>query len=199
MRRSFLLLALLVSLRAGAAESCLIVYGQGRNLGEPPQNEAWDRINARFNEAVTTRLRAAGLDAQPLLLKLGETDLSAAVELLTARAEARGCSRVVDTTVFADPDSALIVRLRVHPLLGKLGPTAAGAETPRIGAPLYTAQSEFDFNRRTLERLNFQALAGEMVGGYLEQAGVRPAAAAAFPSQSRAAQPAAPASAAGSR
>jgi len=195
-----LLLALLASMHAGAAESCLVVYGQGRNLGEAPQNEAWDRINARFNGAVTERLRAAGLDAQPLLFKLGETDLAAAVGLLTERAAAAGCSRVVDTAVFADTDGALIVRLRVHPLLGGIGPTAAAAEPPRIGAPLYTAQSQFDFNRRTLERLNFPALAGEMVGGYLEQAGlVTPPAAAASPSQSRAAPPAAPASAAGSR
>ena len=194
-----LLLLSAMTMHAAAAESCLIVYGQGRNLGEAPQNEAWDRINARFNEAVTDRLRAAGLDAQPLLLKLGETDLAAAVGLLTARAEARGCSRVVDTAVFADTDGALIVRLRVHPLLGKLGPTVAGAGSSHVGAPLYTAQSEFDFKRRTLERLNFPALAGEMVGGYLEQAGVTPPAAAASPSQLHAAPPAEPASAAGSR
>lgn len=178
-----LLLAAMMTMHAGASEPCLIVYGQGRNLGEAPQNEAWDRINARFNGAVTERLRAAGLDAQPLLLKLGETDLAAAVGLLTERAEAQGCARVVDTAVFADADGALIVRLRVHPLLGKLGPTAAGAGPSRIGAPLYTAQSEFDFKRRTLERLNFPALAGEMVGGYLEQVGVRPPAAAASRSQ----------------
>jgi len=194
-----LLLCAALTIPAGAAEPCLIVYGQGRNLGEAPQNEAWDRINARFNGAVTERLQSAGLDAQPLLFKLGETDPAAAVGLLSARAGARGCSRVVDTAVFADPGGALIVRLRVHPLLGGMGPTAASAEPPRIGAPLYTAQSEFDFNRRTLERLNFPALAGEMVGGYLEQAGLTPPAAAASPSQSRAAPPAAPASAAGSR
>ena len=177
------LLALAFVLTSGAARAaqpptaCLIVYGHGRNVGEVPQNQAWDRINARFNALVTARLRAAGLQAEPLLFKVGETDVQTAIQILTTRAEAQGCSRVVDTAVFADDNGALIVRLRVHPLLGRFGPVAKPGPT-RIGTPLYTGQSEFDLNARTLEHLKLEAMADSMVADYLKQS-----AAAASPSQ----------------
>ena len=151
---------------AAPAASCLMVYGHGRNIGEPAQNEAWDRINARFNAAVTGRLEAAGLKAWPLVFKVGATDIGEDVQMLLGEAARQGCTRVVDTAVFGDENKALIVRMRVHPLLGSVGPLA-GSTLPRVGEPIYTGQNDFDLNLRTLERLNLEALASSMVNDYL--------------------------------
>ncbi len=183
MRMAILLLALAGAGSAWAdsppqRSDCLIVYGQGRNIDEPPQNEAWDRINLRFNTAVTARLRAAGISAHPLVFKVGVTDLATAVKTLAIHAQAKGCSKVVDTAVLADENGTLVVRLRVHPVLGLAGPIAAGA-IPHIGGALYTGRSEFDLNARTLDHLDLEALAATMVGDYL----VSKSAAAASPSQ----------------
>ncbi|WP_077036869.1 hypothetical protein [Pelomonas sp. KK5] len=168
MKGRLLMAALLAcaTLQAAAA-GCLLVYGQGRNVGAPAQNEAWDRINARFNGAVTARLRSAGFEAEPLLLKTGVLEPAQAVELLVERARERGCARIVDTAVFANEEGALVVRLRVHPLLlAEAGPILRPTP-PRIGAPLYTGQSESAFTAAALERLNFDSLAGSLLEGWL--------------------------------
>jgi hypothetical protein len=147
---------------ADAPSPCLIVYGHGRNIGvDEAQNAAWDRLNAQFNERLTERLQQLGLQATPLLFKIGVTDIGTALAQLLAEAERRRCTRVADTAVFAnDETQTLVVRLRVHPL-----------QDGRIGEPLYTAQHEVDLNPRNLQRLDFAALARQMADGY--QAGQR--------------------------
>jgi hypothetical protein len=152
-----------------APPACLIVYGSGRNFGDAQENAAWDRANALFNAAVVARLAEAGLRAQPLLLPVGSVPPAQAVAQLLDLAQRQGCRRIVDTAVFANEASdALVLRLRVHPLLGAgLGPLQAGAQ-PSIGEPLYTAQREFPLNSaRPLEPKRLQGLAREMAAGYL--------------------------------
>ena len=150
--------------QAAEAPSCLVVYGHGRNIGSADENAAWDRINGLFNRQVSEQLQAHGLRAVPLLFRVGETELAAAVEQLVDAARRQDCPRVVDTTVFADETAGrLIVRLRVHPLLAG-GPRAQAAA--RIGTPLYTSQNDFDLNR-PLDRLQLDLLARQMVDGYL--------------------------------
>ena len=149
---------------------CLIVYGHARNSGDAAENEAWDRVNQTFNAQVTQRLRAGGQRALPLLFKAGVTDVADAVATLVDAAERQGCQRVVDTAVFADGDGkTLIVRLRVHPVLGRAGPRALAAAAPRIGEAVYSSQRDLELNQRTLERVNLAALAEQMVAAYLSE------------------------------
>lgn len=160
-------IALTVAFAPPAAADCLVVYGNGRNLGDARDNAHWDRLNAQFNAAVVARLRAADLKAEPLVFRVG-VDLAGASRALIETALRDGCQRIVDTTVFAnygDP-STLVVRLRVHPLLGAHGPRLPDAR-PRIGEPLYTGQREYELNERSLARLKLDALAVELVEDYL--------------------------------
>ena len=169
---ALLVLATLATARAQAPETvaapCLIVYGHARNSGDAAENAAWDRLNARFNEQVTRRLQTRGQPAESLLFKAGVTDVAESVAGLVERAQQRGCPRVVDTAVFADGEAqTLVVRLRVHPLLGSVGPRAVPSAVLRIGEPIYSAQRDLDLTQRSLDRVNLAALAEQMVDGYL--------------------------------
>ena len=168
-----LMLATLPTARAQAPETaaaapCLIVYGHARNSGDAAENAAWDRLNARFNEQVTRRLQASGQAAESLIFKAGVTDVAEAVAGLIERARQRGCPRVVDTAVFADGEAqTLVLRLRVHPMLGSAGPRVVPNAAWRIGEPIYSTQRDLDLSQRSLERVNLAALAEQMVDGYL--------------------------------
>lgn len=172
MRRLLMLLLMTCAASAASAQApCVIVYGNGRNVGDARENAAWDRANLNFNAQVVARLTEAGLRAVPMVFKVGEVAPRASVELLIAEAQRQGCRRVVDTAVFANEESAaLVVRLRVHPLLASLGPRVTSAQ-PTIGEPLFTSQRDFDLSR-ALESLQLDLLARQMADGYLaEQAG----------------------------
>lgn len=166
-----LALLLLLAAQEGAAQPapCVIVHGNGRNLGDAQENEAWDRVNAQFNAQVVERLAEAGLRALPMRVPVGSIAPQLAVARLLEAAQREGCRRVIDTAVFADEAAAaLVVRLRVHPVLASLGPRQAAAE-PQIGEALYTSQRDFALgNARALERPRLEALAREMVEAYLE-------------------------------
>lgn len=165
--RALLFAIALAAVAPSAAADCLIVYGNGRNLGDARDNAHWDALNAQFNAGVVARLRAADLRAEPLLFRVG-VDLAAASRTLMETARRDGCLRIVDTTVFAnyaDP-ATLIVRLRVHPLMVAQGPRLPGAQ-PRIGEPLYTGQREYELNERAMARLKLEAIAAELVEDYL--------------------------------
>jgi len=153
---------------------CLIVYGHGRNLGSEAENLAWDRLNLRFNQQVAASLDAAGRRVVPMLLRVGSSDLAATLEAVLGEAQRQGCELVVDTAVFADDaNAALVLRLRVHPLLPALGPRA-GARLPRVGEAIYTSQRDFDFSPRVLERLKLDQLAQEMTAAYLADTAAKP-------------------------
>lgn len=173
-------LAILMStsgaLMAQTPPPCLIVYGHGRNIGSEAENLAWDRLNLRFNQQVATSLDAAGRRVVPMLLRVGSSDLAATLEAVLGEAQRQGCDQVVDTAVFADDASAaLVLRLRVHPLLPALGPRIGGGSLPRVGEASYTSQRDFDFsNPRVLERLKLEQLAAEMTAGYLADVAAKP-------------------------
>ena len=151
-----------------AATPCVIVFGQGRNGSEDDAraNASWNDVNRTFNAQVASDLSAAGLRVHMLLAPVEVSDLAAIIGAITARADREGCTRIVETTIFADDaEHVLIVRLRAYPIL----PGVAAGLPSRIGDPLYTDQQEFQLTQRTLERLVPAALGKEMAAGYLRQ------------------------------
>ncbi|MCH7342567.1 hypothetical protein LZ017_04140 [Pelomonas sp. CA6] len=134
---------------------CTLVHGHGRN--HDPRDEAanrqWDALNRRFHQAVMERLAQAGWTLDGLWLGVAETDLQANAQRLLDQARERGCTRVLDGTVFAEPaQGLLILRLRLHPLLQAQGPLRPGLP-PRIGEPIYQSRRELALEPRVLERL----------------------------------------------
>lgn len=156
---------------AGSASSaapgapCVLLFGQGRNFDpeQPAANRRWDEANGAFNLAVREPLAAAGLPVINLVLPVSATDLPRNLQGLLAEVQRRGCTRVLETALFADvAQGLLIARLRVYPVLGLLGPQAAGSQ-PRIGAVAYTQQKEFTLDARVMDRVNPSRL-GRVMG-----------------------------------
>lgn len=135
---------------------CLLMFGQGRNYdaGQPAMNRRWDEANAAFALAAREPLVAAGLPVINVVLPVAATDLPRNLQGLLAEVQRRGCTRVLETAVFADTaQGVLIARLRVYPVLGMLGPQAAGPQ-PRIGAIAYTQQKEYALDARLMDRVD---------------------------------------------
>ena len=156
---------------AGSASSaapgapCVLLFGQGRNFDpeQPAANRRWDEANGAFNLAVREPLAAAGVPVINLVLPVSATDLPRNLQGLLAEVQRRGCTRVLETALFADvAQGLLIARLRVYPVLGLLGPQAAGSQ-PRIGAVAYTQQKEFTLDARVMDRVNPSRL-GRVMG-----------------------------------
>jgi hypothetical protein len=143
-----------VSVASGAP--CVMLFGQGRNFDadRPAANRRWDEANSAFNLAAREPLVAAGLPVVNVVLPVSATDVPRNLQGLLAEVQRRGCTRVLETAVFADAaQGLLIVRLRVYPVFGMLGPQAAGS-VPRIGAVAYTQQKEFALDARVMDRVN---------------------------------------------
>ncbi len=143
---------------------CVLLLGHGRNFdpAQAAQNQHWDRLNQAFNQAVREVLDEAALRSVALVLPVSATDLAQNLQQVLDAAGREGCSQVLETTVFANPETpALIARLRLYPLLDNRGPRAAPAR-PRMGGISFTNQREFDLSPRGLERLRPQALGREM-------------------------------------
>lgn len=141
---------------AASGAPCVLLFGQGRNFDpeQPAANRRWDEANGAFNLAVREPLAAAGLRVINLVLPVSATDLPRNLQGLLAEVQRRGCTRVLETALFADvAQGLLIARLRVYPVLGLLGPQAAGSQ-PRIGAVAYTQQKEFTLDARVMDRVN---------------------------------------------
>jgi hypothetical protein len=165
MRRELTTAAVLLALAASAASApaCTVVFGQGRN---PPTAGApdWDGLNGRFNAAVARALDADGRRVISVTASSAQIDPQAAGLALLQRADDAGCATLVETTVFADGPEALVLRLRVYPLLPQLdGGRIAGL---RIGAPLFVTQRELALS--ALGRLRPEQLAAQMADEYLQ-------------------------------
>ncbi|MCV2420769.1 hypothetical protein [Paucibacter sp. DJ2R-2] len=162
------LLTLSPAVRAQAAD-CLMVFGHGRNY-EPAmaaQNAQWDQVNLRFNRQVVEVLNQAARPAHGMVLQVAAVDLARNLGLLLTEAEQRGCAQVLETTVFADAESATFkARLRLYPVLGLKGPRAADAGLS-IGQALYTNERGFELSARSLERLRPELLARAMTEEFL--------------------------------
>ncbi len=135
---------------------CVLIFGQGRNFDpeQPAANRRWDEINGAFNLAAREPLVAAGVPVVNVVLPVSATDLPRNLQGLLAEVQRRGCTRVLETAVFADTAQGLLIaRLRVYPVLGLLGPQMTGNQ-PRIGAIAYTQQKEFALDARVMDRVN---------------------------------------------
>lgn len=170
MRRTAALAALLGTLALPVA-ACTLVFGQGRNAseGDESANTTWDQVNLAFNTQVAARLGEAGRKAIPIVLRVTATDLPGNVERLLARAALEGCTRIVETTVFADYEArTLVARLRDHPIERLPGHTA---ERPalRIAPPAWVVERQFDLTRSTLDRVRPAALADDMAAELLKR------------------------------
>ncbi|KQW45662.1 MULTISPECIES: hypothetical protein [unclassified Roseateles] len=166
MRRRELILAAVLGLAAlGArAQSCSLVFGQGRN---PPLKGGpdWDGLNQRFNAAVSRALDADGRRAVPMTASSVQINPEAAGLELLQQADRLGCATLVETAVFADELDTLVLRLRVYPLLPQLGDGATLVGL-RIGAPLFVTQRDLDL--KALARLKPELLGQQMAGEYLQ-------------------------------
>lgn len=156
---------------AAPAGACTIVFGQGRNASADDEaaDASWDNVNLAFNAQVAARLGEAGQVTIPLVLRVAATDLAANVDKLLARAAAEGCTRIVETTVFADYEArTLVARLREHPLVPD---PAAKPEAPglRIAPPSFVVERQFTLTRSTLDRVRPGPLADEMTAELLRR------------------------------
>jgi hypothetical protein len=154
----------LAATAAQARPSCALVFGQGRN---PPAAGApdWDGLNTQFNAAVASALDADGRRVVTMTAPVAEIDRQTAGLAVLERADESGCATLVETTVFADDAQALVLRLRVYPLLPQLGEGGAIVGL-RIGAPLFVTQRELALG--ALARFKPEAMAAQMTGEYLQ-------------------------------
>lgn len=159
---------------------CTIVFGQGRNTSadDAAANALWDQVNLAFNEAVARRLALAAQapataarwgSLRPLVLKVSATDVAANAGRLLDHAVAAGCSRIVETTVFADyAHETLVARLRLHPIVRDAAPPGGGgAPRWRIAAPAFVSERQFPLSRQALDRVRPAVLAEDMTGELL--------------------------------
>ncbi len=150
---------------------CVLLFGQGRNFDpdQPAANRRWDEVNGAFNLAVREPLVAAGLPVVNMVLPVTATDVPRNLQGLLAEVQRRGCTRVLETSLFADPQQGLLIaRLRVYPVIGLLGPQAPGSQ-PRIGAVAHTQQKEFTLDARVMDRVNPSRLGRVMAEEALAQ------------------------------
>lgn len=140
-----------------AAAACTIVYGQGRNASDDARaNELWDDANLLFNNRVATRLSAAGHSVIPLVLRVDATDVQGNLARLLARAREDGCTRIVETTLYADYEGqTFVARIRMHPIV-------KDGEMLRLGTPAFVSERNFQLTRTTLDRVKPALLADEM-------------------------------------
>ncbi|MBZ8139242.1 hypothetical protein CLD22_04915 [Rubrivivax gelatinosus] len=163
---AFTLACLAALLPAGAAADCTVVFGQGRQVAADDSAGArqWDGVNLSFNSRVAQALGERGEAVVPLVAPVAATDVGATVRAMLARARAEGCSRVVETTLFADVEADMLVaRLREYPLEDD------GSGALRIGAPRLTVERQFDLSPATLKRVRPAQLGARMAAELLEQ------------------------------
>ncbi|OWQ86321.1 hypothetical protein CDN99_21040 [Roseateles aquatilis] len=141
-----------------------MLFGQGRNFDpdQPTRNRRWDEANGAFSLAVRESLAAAGVPVVSVVLPVAATDVPGNLQRLVAEVKRRGCTRVLETAVFADEAAGLLIaRVRLYPVLGLLGPKMADSQ-PRIGPVGYTQQREFTLDSRALERADPRQLGRSM-------------------------------------
>lgn len=156
--------ALALAAVASQAEPCTLVFGQGRN---PPLKGGpdWDDLNQRFNAAVANTLDADGRRVIPMTASSVQIDPESAGVALLREADRLGCATLVETAIFADDQDALVLRLRVYPLLPALG-DGGSIVGLRIGAPLFVTQRDQD--PKTLLRLKPELVGQQMAAEYLQ-------------------------------
>lgn len=173
LRRAMGWTALLVSVLLGVAAApaaaqglpCHLVFGQARNESAPGTPD-WEALNQDFNTQVAHALEAAGRRAESMTVPALVIDPQTAGLALLQRADELGCRTLVETTVFADDQQTLVLRLRVYPLLPQLGEDASIVGL-RIGSPLFVTQREFALD--ALARIRPGLIGEQMAGEYLQR------------------------------
>ncbi|TXH63762.1 MAG: hypothetical protein E6Q93_01220 [Burkholderiaceae bacterium] len=166
-RAAALVAALLGALAAPAqaqGQSCHLVFGQARN-GPAAGAPDWEALNQDFNTEVAHTLEAAGRHAESMTVPALTVDPQTAGLALLQRADELGCRTLVETTVFADEQQTLVLRLRVYPLLLQLDERASIVGL-RIGSPLFVTQRELTL--AALPRLQPEQIARQMTDEYLQ-------------------------------
>ena len=149
--------------------ACTLVFGHGRNFSPESGTDAgatdalWDALNQAFNEAAAAQWRVLGQPAISLVLPVRQRDLRANAEQLLALAQAEGCTAVLETTVFGDAETELLVaRLRAHVITRP--PGAPRLRSDLVIAPAAaTVQRELPMVERSLLRLQSGELVRQMV------------------------------------
>lgn len=146
------------------AADCTLVFGQGRNV---PRAEGpdWDALNATFNTAVSEALARQGRQTHPSTVPSQQADPRAVGRQLLADADRLGCRTLIETTVFADEQQTLVLRLRVYPLLPQLD-AQANLVGLRIGASVFVTQRDLPWT--ALSRMKPDLLAAQMAAEYLD-------------------------------
>jgi len=151
---------------APAAGDCTLVFGQGRGVdaGDVDAAQRWDGVNLAFNQRAAQALGERGEAVVPLVARAADDDLAATVHAVLSRAEAEGCSRIVETTVFADERAGtLVARLREYPLARDT------AGVLRIQPPRLSVERQFDLTPTTLERVRPATLGAAMAAELAER------------------------------
>ena len=149
--------------------ACTLVFGHGRNVspesgaGAGETDDLWNALNQAFNEAAAAQWRVLGQPAISLVLPVRQRDLRANAEQLLALAQAEGCTAVLETTVFGDAETELLVaRLRAHAITRP--PGAPRLHSDLVIAPAAaTVQRELPMVDRSLLRLQSGELVRQMV------------------------------------
>ncbi|MBI3367086.1 MAG: hypothetical protein HY021_01120, partial [Burkholderiales bacterium] len=109
-------------------------------------------------------IAASGRRVVPLVLSVAITEPAQVAALVLEAAAQKGCSQLVETTLFADAEAAtLIARLRVYPLIDE---PASGQR--RIAASSYTGSREHELTQNVLDRLRPAALGKALVAEWLQ-------------------------------
>ncbi len=168
--RVWLAWAVVLTPLAGLAQgsdgaACSLVYGHGRNFNPSAArtNALWDELNHRFNAASTLALQAMGRRSVALVHPVQARDVAANAQALLARAADEGCDELIETSVFADADTELLIlRLRAQPLQRPAGAPRLASDLV-IGAISASVQRELPLIDRTMARIGSGELARHMV------------------------------------
>lgn len=143
------------------------MLGQGRNHaeGQSEADTAWNKVNAVLAQQVAADLAASGRTVVPLVLSVAVTEPAQVAALVFEAAASKGCSQLVETTLFADAEAGtLIARLRVYPLIGE-----GASGRMRIGVSGYTGSREHELTQNVLDRLRPAVLGKALVAEWLAQ------------------------------
>jgi hypothetical protein len=149
---------------APAELPCIAVFGHGRNLSgtDPKVNETWNRINTVFNRAVEEAVRPLGRPTVTFLIPVEGRNLDTMFPSLVRLAGAERCDTLIETAMYADAQRHLFVsRIIVRAIV--LQPDAASGHERVIGRQLYDRERTDPMSNRTLETLQPDAVARELL------------------------------------
>lgn len=152
------------SAAAAANGPCTLVFGHGRNpnADDAAANQQWDDANRAFASQVALEIAERDIRTVLALAAVTLTDHAQIAQALTDNARREGCDRIVETTLFAEDDELLVVRLREYPL-------QLSGSTLRIAEPRVTLRQEYPNTQRNRDRLVPATLGKSFAQDYLQR------------------------------